>query len=148
MEQKVLKIEEIALLENCLIELAIYHNIVSKNFNGIYPLKSYQETLNAIKKQIKESSSIVNGLLLEGEVIGFCKISFETRNGKLDYLYVNKKYRSQGYGRLLMDWAMSEFQKNNIDMIDLKIVIGNPAEKMYEKYGFQPQQTVMSKILE
>ncbi|WP_252314381.1 GNAT family N-acetyltransferase [Sinobaca sp. H24] len=148
MDQKILSIEEIDLLENCLIELATYHNTVSKNFNGIYPLKSYQETLNAIKKQIKESSSIVNGLLLEGEVIGFCKISFERRNGKLDYLYVNKKYRSQGYGRLLMDWAMSEFQRNDIEMIDLKIVVRNPAEKMYKEYGFQPQLTVMSKIIE
>ncbi|RKD69600.1 acetyltransferase (GNAT) family protein [Sinobaca qinghaiensis] len=148
MEQRVLNIEEIDLLESCLIELAAYHNKVSTHFNSIYPLKPYHETLNTMKKQMRESSGIVNGLLLDGEIIGFCKISFERKSGTLDYLYVNKKYRNRGYGRLLMDWAMKEFQRNDVEIIDLKIVAGNSADKMYKKYGFQPQLTVMSKIIE
>ncbi|UOQ92187.1 GNAT family N-acetyltransferase [Halobacillus shinanisalinarum] len=138
--------EDIELLESCLIDLANYHNSVAQNFKGIYPLKTYRETLDDIKKQVRENSGLVYGVLLDGSAIGFCKISFEGKNGKLDYLYVNKEYRGEGYGRLLMEWAMSEFQKNKIHMIDLKIVEGNPISEMYKKYGFEPRLTVMTKI--
>lgn len=142
-----LDIEEIDLLENCLIDLANYHNNVSAYFEGIYPLKPYEETLNAIKQQVREKKSIVDGLFVKGSVIGFCKISLEGKAGQLDYLYINEKYRGLGYGTLLMDWAMSEFERNHVDRIDLKVVVGNAAEKMYQKYGFHPQQTIMSKII-
>ena len=51
-----------------------------------------------------------------GSVVGFCKIDICGYVGKLDYLVVLKEYRGKGYG---------------------KVVDGNEAIHLYEKYGFK-----------
>lgn len=71
------------------------------------------------------------------EVIGFCKIDTERDEGKLDYLVVLQGYRGNGYGRALMDWAMEQFRESGIRYIEVRVVDGNEAIHLYEKYGFK-----------
>ena len=59
------------------------------------------------------------------------------KNGKLDYLVVLQEYRKQGFGKQFMEWAMETFCKNNITHIEVKVVDGNDAIHLYEKYGFK-----------
>lgn len=72
-----------------------------------------------------------------GSVVGFCKIDICGYVGKLDYLVVLKEYRGKGYGKALMDWAMSSFDRNGAHHIEVKVVDGNEAIHLYEKYGFK-----------
>lgn len=69
--------------------------------------------------------------------MGFCKIDICGNVGKLDYLVVLKEYRGKGYGKALMDWAMSSFDGNGVHHIEVKVVDGNEAIYLYEKYGFK-----------
>ena len=64
-----------------------------------------------------------------GSVVGFCKIDICSNVGKPDYLVVLKEYRGKGYGKALMDWAMSYFDRNGVHHIEVKVVD--------EKYGFK-----------
>lgn len=72
-----------------------------------------------------------------GSVVGFCKIDICGNVGKPDYLVVLKEYRGKGYGKALMDWAMSYFDRNGVHHIEVKVVDGNEAIYLYEKYGFK-----------
>ena len=36
-----------------------------------------------------------------------------------------------------MDWAMQVFRQRGINSIEVKVVAGNDAIRLYEKYGFQ-----------
>lgn len=36
-----------------------------------------------------------------------------------------------------MDWTMEEFEVNGIKQIEVKVVDGNEAIHLYEKYGFK-----------
>ena len=72
-----------------------------------------------------------------GSVVGFCKIDICGYVGKLDYLVVLKEYRGKGYGKALMDWAMGSFDRNGVHHIEVKVVDGNEAIHLYEKYGFK-----------
>lgn len=57
--------------------------------------------------------------------------------GKLDYLVIMKEYRSRGFGKRLMDWAIRMFAEHEIQQIEVKIVDGNETIHLYEKYGFK-----------
>ena len=36
-----------------------------------------------------------------------------------------------------MDWAMQPFRSKGVKSIEVKVVAGNDAIRLYEKYGFQ-----------
>ena len=38
---------------------------------------------------------------------------------------------------MLMDWAMKFFSEKGITQIEVKVVAGNEAIHLYEKYGFK-----------
>ena len=95
-------------LEKCLRALAEYHNGASVNFKGDYQSRPYELSHSAVEDN--------------GSVVGFGKIDICGNVGKLDYLVVLKEYRGKGYGKALMDWAMSSFDRNGVHHIELKVV--------------------------
>ena len=46
-------------------------------------------------------------------------------------------YRGRGYGGMLMDWAMEHFSQKEIPQVEVRVVAGNEAIHLYEKYGFK-----------
>ena len=72
-----------------------------------------------------------------GRIIGFCKVDIGGEIGKLDYLVVLSEYRGKGYGKAFMEWAMKVFDEHNIRQIEVKVIDGNEAIHLYEKYGFK-----------
>lgn len=82
---------------------------------------------------------------LDGKVAGFCKIDWKDGQGKVDYLMVLEAYRGREFGRELMDWAMKVFEEEEIFLIEVKAVEGNPAIHLYEKYGFRVNAQLMWK---
>jgi GNAT superfamily N-acetyltransferase len=77
-------------------------------------------------------------------IVGFCKIDTDGSTGVLEYLVVLDQERGKGYGTALMDWALSTFRNLGINKIDVKVVYGNDAVRLYEKYGFRERSVIMT----
>lgn len=136
--------DEVFKLRECLEVLAAYHNEVSHNFKGFYPNRQHDVTLAMFAEALRSQNSRI-AVVEDGQrVLGFCKIDMTNKRGKIDYLVVLPELRRQGYGRALMDWAMSALRQQNAEQIEVKVVDGNDdAVRLYESYGFQ----VNAKIL-
>ncbi len=128
---------EIEKLYECLEALTEHHNKVSLNHKGTYPTLPHEVVLNEFANQVSSGDSKIAVSEEKGEIVGFCKIDLNKECGYLAYLVVLEKYRNKGIGRELMNWAMESFRKANIHTIELKVVAGNNAIHLYEKYGFQ-----------
>ena len=135
--------EEVPKLRMCIEALSSYHNGVAANFKGIYPIRPYDKTLANFADALNSHTSRIAVTEKDGVITGFCKIDLAAPNGKLDYLIVLNKYRGQGYGKKLMDWAMSAFKTCGITNIEVKVICGNPAQRLYEQYGFKPQAQIL-----
>lgn len=128
---------EVYKLLTCIVQLSEHHNLVSINFNGFYPSKPFEDTLDTFHKSLQNGQSHIAVIENAKKVIGFCKVDIVHQNGKLDYLVVLHEHRGKGYGKKLMDWAMDTFRKNNINHIEVRVVDGNDAIHFYEKHGFK-----------
>lgn len=139
--------DEVFRLQECLEALAAYHNEKSINFKGLYPNRPHAATLAMFKEALSLQSSRV-AVIEEGRrVAGFCKVDFADGRGKIDYLVVLPEFRRQGYGKALMDWAMAALRQCGIKQIEVKVVDGNDAIHLYEKYGFQINAQILLKIM-
>ncbi|MGD6895893.1 N-acetyltransferase family protein [Bacillus infantis] len=58
-------------------------------------------------------------------------------------LYVFPPYRKLGVGRMLMSHAVEVFRREGYEKVQLNVFQGNPAKRMYEKFGFHDISTVM-----
>lgn len=125
------------MLEDCIRALSEYHNEVSVNFKGSYPSRPYEQTLKMFETALENGCSHIAVIEEAGSAAGFCKIDTDGQKGKLDYLMVMPEYHGKGYGRALMDWAMAGFDRYGVHCIEVKVVDGNSAINLYEKYGFK-----------
>ena len=132
-----LSCSEIYKLEACLRELAEHHNMVSVHFAGAYPKRPYRETLQSFEADVRSGKSRIAVIDSDNSIVGFCKMDIYEERGKIDYLIVLKKYRSKGYGDLMMRWAMHLFKQYGVNQIEVKVADGNNAIRFYEKYGFR-----------
>lgn len=137
MELREIRQNEVQKLYACVQGLSEHHNQVSVHFKGAYPSRPYEDTLNMFEESMKASVSKIAVMEQENDAVGFCKVDMENGKGKLDYLMVMPEYRGKELGKQLMDWAMVQFHENNIRRIEVKVVDGNDAIHLYEKYGFK-----------
>ena len=129
--------DEVGGLRECLEALAGHHNRVSVHFKGAYPSQPYGEKTAGFADALAHGGSHI-AVVEEGEkIVGFCKIDLNGEKGKLDYLVVLPSCRGKGYGKALMDWAMAAFSQAGAHRIEVKVIDGNDAIHLYEKYGFQ-----------
>ena len=135
--------EEVYLLKECLSALAEHHNKVSVNFRGCFPKEPFDDTLARFSAELSEGRSAITVIEDAGRIIGFCKISFSEAIGVLEYLVVLSGHRGNGYGARLTDWAVSRFDELGIRKIDVKVVDGNEAVSLYEKYGFKMHSHIL-----
>lgn len=134
---------ELPKLLPCLEQLAEHHNQVSVNFKGCYPSKPLGETLIWFATDLQNQISHIAVVEEAESIVGFCKVDIVKNYGKLDYLAVRKEHRGKGYGTKLMTWAMELFRENCISNIEVKVVDGNPAIHLYEKFGFRMNAHVL-----
>ena len=117
--------DEAPRLRACVQALSEHHNRVSVNFKGSYPSRPYDKTLSLFAQALEENVSRI-AVDLHGD-----------GTGKLDYLVVLPQCRGRKYGKALMDWAMAVFSGSGVRKIEVKVVDGNNAVHLYEKYGFR-----------
>ena len=128
--------EETGKLYECLEALAEHHNKVSVHFKGSYPKTPSEERIKQFESELEEGKSRIAVIENGNDFVGFCKIGTEGNTGVLEYLVVLSRERGKGYGAALMDWALTAFRKLGLSEIDVKVVYGNEAIRLYEKYGF------------
>ncbi len=138
-----IKPEETGKLYECLEALAEHHNKVSVHFKGCYPQKPSMQKIKQFESELEEGRSHIAVIEKDGNIIGFCKIGTDGNTGTLEYLVVLDRERGKGYGAALMDWALNTFRKLGINEIDVKVVYGNEAIHLYEKYGFREKSVIM-----
>ena len=136
---------EVYRLEECLKELAGHHNRVSINFSGCFPKKPFQETLAAFEADVNSGKSRIAVIEGEEEILGFCKADIIGKEGTIDYLVVLKEHRGNGYGKALFAWAMDALQADGASRIEVKVVDGNDAIRLYEKQGFRVVSHILRK---
>ncbi len=139
--------EEAACLKESLQGLGQYHNEIAENREYTYPTVNAAESVETIAIGIREGKMLARTAWDGKTLAGFCVIGLDRagRVGELKYLYAAEEYRGMGLGGTLTDWAMETFAEAEMERIDLRVVIGNPAVGFYEKYGFAPRILVMSK---
>ena len=130
--------DEAPRLRACVQALSEHHNRVSVNFKGSYPSRSYDKTLSLFAQALEENVSRIAVIEEDSGIVGFCKVDLHgDGTGKLDYLVVLPQCRGRKYGKALMDWAMAVFSGSGVRKIEVKVVDGNDAVHLYEKYGFR-----------
>ena len=130
--------DEAQRLRACVQALSKHHNEVSVHFKGSYPSRPYDKTLSLFAQALEENASRIAVIEENGEITGFCKVDLHgDGTGKLDYLVVLPQCRGRGYGKALMNWAMAVFSESGVRKIEVKVVDGNDAIHLYEKYGFR-----------
>jgi len=145
MDIRLLEVGEVGLLRDELMALAQYHNAIPSTFTGVYPTVPVDETLEEISQQVTEGRAQVEAMFEGDMLIGFCKASASRTLGVVGLLFVREEFRGKGYGRRLMEGALSYLRGRGVDLIDLRMVAGNPAQALYEKYGFQVRSVIMSR---
>ena len=103
-----------------------------------------------LKQKVSADLDNVNGHVLVAELdeesIGFayCEISHRTDYspgivGSISTVYVDRKARRRGVGTLLVKQICELFEKENVEYVTLRYVIGNrDAEVFWRKLGFNP----------
>ena len=130
--------DEAQRLRACVQALSEHHNEVSVHFKGSYPSRPYDKTLSLFAQALEEDASRIAVVEEGSEIAGFCKVDLHgDGTGKLDYLVVLPQCRGKGYGKALMNWAMAVFSESGVRKIEVKVVDGNDAIHLYEKYGFR-----------
>lgn len=106
-------------------------------------MNSYENTLESFENALRKKESYIAVTEIEDWIIGFCKVDIKGEIGKLDYLVVKEEFRGKDFGKELMDWAMLMFDQNNVRHIEVKVVDGNKAIHLYEKYGFKMKSHIL-----
>ncbi len=136
--------KETGRLLECLEALAEHHNQVSTHFKGRYPQTPSEQKIIQFESELEEGRSRSAVIENEKKVIGFCKINTDADTGVLEYLVVLDRERGKGYGAALMEWALNTFRALGIKEIDVKVVCGNDAVRLYEKYDFRARSVILT----
>ncbi|EJS03149.1 GNAT family N-acetyltransferase [Bacillus mycoides] len=143
---KYITLDEIEIIRDSLDKLHEYHNSKSKYFSGDYPRMTFEERIEDYKKNSKYGEYRIE-LLIELEtdnILGFCIAYSKSVSGKIEVLFVDEKYRRNGFGLKLMNSAVEWFKEKQVDDIELIVVYGNEAVSFYQKLGFYPRSIIMT----
>ena len=137
MQLRIIDDKEVPRLKPCLAALAAHRNSVSLHFQGTYPSRPYEQTLELFSAALAQGRSQIAVLEERSSILGFCKVDLAAGSGKIDDLIVLPEHRGRGCGKLLMDWAMQVFRQAGVQSVEVKVVAGNDAIRPYETCGFR-----------
>ncbi|MGE7631847.1 GNAT family N-acetyltransferase [Bacillus paramycoides] len=143
---KYITLDEIEIIRDSLDKLHEYHNSKSKYFSGDYPRMTFEERIEEYKRNSKYGEYRIE-LLIDSEtdnILGFCIAYSKKISGKIEVLFVDEKYRRNGFGLKLMNSAVEWFKEKQVDDIELTVVYGNEAVSFYQKQGFYPRSIIMT----
>ena len=114
--------------------------INEKDIDLCYELDSNTISLWSKKQwanEFKREETKIFGLLITNLVIGICVFQVVLDEAKINYFFVNKKFREKGFGSYLMTYLIKKFEKLNLKKILLEVSQDNfTAEKFYSRFDF------------
>lgn len=89
-----------------------------------------------LERDEKDAASRHFGVLVDGEIIGTCRVRLMGSAAKIERVAILKAYRGKGIGRALMKYILAELRKE--PMIELFRLSSQAfAVPFYEKLGFR-----------
>ena len=115
-----------------------------------------EESLVHAEKRVRETDGIAVVAEVGGIVVGHMFLTFERHGacvreevrpyGYIAELFVREEMRGRGIGRALLAEAERRTKERGLDHIMLGVLTGNSvAERAYERFGFKPYATEMTK---
>lgn len=116
-----------------------YERVIQLWLEGNLPLKlKGRDRKEEIEKQIKQPNVIFIVAEYEGEVVGTVLATHDGRKGWINRLAVDKKFRRQGLGRLLVQAAESALENQGLEMFAALIEEDNlPSIELFRKMGYE-----------
>lgn len=136
--------EEVRTIEPLVRRLAEHHNAVAKSFAGLYPAAPVERQLAAAAEEVGAGRAVVEALYDGERMIGFGEASEEGGLGSIDLLYIDDAYRGRGCGGVMLDRLLAFLKEKEARLVDIKVVNGNPAKRLYTKHGFRVRSETMS----
>lgn len=137
---KVLPKGKIGLVRPLWEALNEYHTKRSVHFKRFFERFTFEERL---KKYGKASIKVrVDLALVKDEPIGVCLSSYDARkDGRLDTIYVEPRFRGKGIGTALMKRALVWFKRSGVKGRSVSVLYGNEEVfPFYAKFGFKPMR--------
>lgn len=111
-----------------------------KECNLIVP---QNDPIEDIQKKIEFQPELFFLALLDGKLIGSVMVGYEGHRGWLNYLAVLPNHQNRGYGRKLVERAITELEKLGCLKLNVQIRESNiPAVRFYERLGFRDDHVV------
>jgi ribosomal protein S18 acetylase RimI-like enzyme len=89
------------------------------------------------EKYLTEKNHYTFLLRKSNNSIGFINFSIKDKRGFIDLLGIDKKDQNQGYGVVLIKYALKKLKEFNVSEVSLTVNKENEkAQKLYEKIGF------------
>lgn len=74
------------------------------------------------------------------QVVGYCGLYFAADEGEITNVAVHPAWRKQGIADEIISAVLKDAQEKKLTQIFLEVRASNvPAQKLYEKHGFEPQ---------
>lgn len=133
-------------------KLIEYHKAVSRNFKDRFS----SVTFNTRKKKLLEKSQDgalrvdLTKDLKTGEYIGYCVTSLNAeKQGEIESIYVEKKYRGSGIGDKLVRRALHWLDSLSARSRIVGVAEGNESVfAFYSRYHFYPRTTILEQKLD
>jgi len=124
-------------------------NIIMNISDGFFSYSFNKDTFSFYKKylDIKNNTSFI---LYESSIpVGVFFGAFRGKKAYIAGMVISEKYRSQGYGKVMLQKGMSLFSENDCKEIYLDVLEDNKnAIKLYQSEGFKIQKKVFNFVNE
>jgi ribosomal protein S18 acetylase RimI-like enzyme len=101
------------------------------------------DPIEDIQKKLEYQPDLFLIALLDGKLIGSVMVGYEGHRGWLNYLAVAPNHQKKGYGRKLVERAITELEKLGCLKLNVQIRESNiSAVRVYERLGFRNDHVV------
>ena len=158
MENKItIRVAEGRDLEGILLLMKKLHRNETEKYGNILSLDwvtSHGKQI--VGDSIRDDNNFVSVAESEGKIIAFLRGSLYHnemlwkigKGAEIYEIFIEKKFRNQRIGALLMEVFLDWCKSNKIDYISINVAAKNlDAIKFYEKFGFASNQIIMEKKL-
>ena len=101
------------------------------------------DAIEDIQRKLEFQPELFFVALLDGKLIGSVMAGYEGHRGWLNYLAVLPNHQNKGYGRKLVERAITELEKLGCLKLNVQIRESNiSAVRFYERLGFRDDHVV------
>ncbi len=117
-------------------DLDFIYQLSNQEMGSKFDYQMIKDYINA-----KETFSVF--IVEKNDRIGFIILWESGENGQIFDFGIIDEFRRKGYGKLLLNFAINYFKKNNVKIISLEVREDNLAAiKLYESHGFIKQRVI------